>query len=55
VQPCRLHRLTVYHPLAQEIENNLSLLLDDKRIVFKTGPHPLLSAQFETPKGIITL
>ncbi|MEM8730864.1 MAG: VOC family protein [Pseudomonadota bacterium] len=51
---CRLISLTVCHPEAAALEASVADLMHDPRIVFETGPAGL-SAQFETPKGPVTL
>jgi hypothetical protein len=52
---CALRRLTVQHPLAREIEDQLADQLSDARVQFEPSDRIALSASFETPNGWVTL
>lgn len=52
---CALSCLTVFHPEADAISKYLADKLTDDRIRFETSPVTRLSADFETPSGIVTL
>ena len=47
---CRLRRLTIQHPDADDLQRVLGESLRDMRVVFKTGA-PRISAIFDTPSG----
>jgi glyoxalase-like protein len=47
---CRLTRLVIEHPLAEEFTPALTAL-KDPRIRITTGPHSRLRAEFDTPAG----
>lgn len=51
---CALRRLTVSHPQAKEIAAELTGRLLDDRVRFVIGDIGL-SAEFETPRGLVTL
>lgn len=48
---CRLRRLVVVHPLADELSRLISPYLMDERVVFETGKEPALMAEFDTAHG----
>lgn len=50
----RLSRLIVSHPQADTLRAQLAPMLNDKRVVFDTGP-AALHAEFDTPNGKRTL
>lgn len=50
----RFHGLTVQHPDAVLMQQQLAPLLNDARITFQSGPAQLL-AQFDGPQGLLTL
>lgn len=47
---CRLQRLTITHPHADDLATALASALKDDRIAFETGPRAM-SAAFQTPHG----
>ena len=49
---CRLRRLVVAHPQANDLRTLLDPLLTDARVVLETGPAPALMAEIETPHGL---
>lgn len=51
---CRLRRLTITHPIADQLNEALSHFLEDDRIAFETGGASL-TADFDTPHGSRTL
>lgn len=52
---CRLTRLEIAHPRADEIAASLAPWLEDPRLVFVTAPRFRLAATFDTPAGSRTL
>lgn len=49
---CKLLRLQVEHPQADEIADLLRPFLDDTRVAFRQGPEPRLMAEIATPGGL---
>lgn len=47
---CRLRRLTVHHPLAEDLRTDLAGAFSDPRVAFEPGG-PALSLAFDTPAG----
>ena len=52
---CTLHRLTVRHPQADTIADQLMGQFADERVHFEISEHIGLNAEFETPIGAVTL
>ncbi len=52
---CALRTLTIAHPQANDIENDLSGHLSDPRVRFDVATIPRLGAEFETPRGVVKL
>ncbi|HCP81952.1 MAG TPA: VOC family protein [Octadecabacter sp.] len=52
---CALHRLTIKHPQADAISDQLVDQLTDDRVHFELSEHIGLNAEFETPNGKVTL
>lgn len=48
---CRLQRLELIHPAADELGNSLTALISDARLVILRGPRPRLRAMLSTPAG----
>jgi hypothetical protein len=48
---CRLRRLTVFHPRADDLRRVLAGRIDDPRIVLDHAPTPALRAEIDTPAG----
>ena len=52
---CALRALTVAHPQAEDIKRTLTGQLTDPRVRFEVAPTIWLSAEFETPGGVVKL
>jgi len=52
---CELTSLTIRHPNANQIADELVSELDDARVFFEVANTPSLTAQLKTPNGIIVL
>jgi|GEM_PF-2729914 len=52
---CRLVRLSIEHPNANEIAGRLEPMFSDDRVVYREGVECQLSAEIQTPHGVRTL
>jgi hypothetical protein len=52
---CALSSLIIAHPKADDIKRTLAGHLTDPRVRFEVAPNILLSAEFETPGGVVKL
>mgnify|MGYP000321102334 CR=1 FL=1 len=52
---CALRRLTIAHPQADNIATELGGQLLDDRVTFTVAPDLRLTAEFDTPNGVVTL
>ncbi|WP_281983286.1 VOC family protein [Thalassorhabdomicrobium marinisediminis] len=52
---CALRQLTILHPLADAISAELTGHLQDPRVTFEAGDPIKLTAQIDTPRGLVTL